>query len=153
MKIFSQILLLAAVLVVMSSCYKEQDFWADNATVTDKAVPFVYVYPLDSTQFTPGTKARVLLEFYCKDPLKEVRLHQSIGTTILAGTRTVVSTTAYKPAYSQIRQMDTLVLTYTVPAGNPVNTTIFLHGEAISTKDVSKGTWTTPTASRSFRTR
>lgn len=152
MKILRYFIFLIMVVGIASSCYKENDFWADNATTTDKAVPFIYVYPLDSTTFTPGTKARVLLEFHCKDPLKEIRLHQSIGTTI-AGNRTPVSTTPYQAAFSQIRQMDTLVLTYTVPAGNPVNTTIFLHGEAVSTKDIAKGTWTTPTASRSFRTK
>lgn len=138
--------------LTIASCYKEQDFWEDNATITGKAVPFIYMYALDSTTFTPGTKARVLLEFNCKDALKEIRLHQSIGTSI-TGARTLVSTTAYQAAFSQIRQMDTLVVTYTVPSGNAAGTTIFLHGEAVSTKDVAKGTWTTPTASRSFKTK
>lgn len=151
MKILRNFLFLITILTV-ASCYKEQDFWADHATATGKDVPFIYVYPLDSTTFTPGTKARVLLEFWCKSPLKEIKLHQSIGTSI-NNARTLVSTTPYQPAFSQIRQMDTLVLTYTVPSGNPTNTTIFLHGEAVSTSDISKGTWTTPTASRSFRTR
>lgn len=151
MKILRNVLFLILALGI-ASCYKEQNFWEDNAALTDKAVPFIYVYALDSSSFTPGTKARVLLEFHCKDPLKEIRLHQSIGTSI-TGARTLVSTTAYQPAFSQIRQMDTLVLTYTIPAGNPAGTTIFLHGEAVSTKDVAKGTWVTPTASRSFRTK
>jgi hypothetical protein len=153
MKILKYFICIILLATIASSCYKEQDFWADNATITDKAVPFIYMYALDSTTFTPGTKARVLLEFYCKDPLKEIRLHQSIGTTILAGTRTLISTTPYAPAYSQIRQMDTLVLSYTVPAGNPLNTTIFLHGEAVTTKDVAKGSWQVTTTSRSFRTK
>ncbi len=152
MKILRNLILLILV-TGMASCYKEQDFWADNATVLDKDVPFIYVYALDSTTFTPGTKARVLLEFHCKTPLKDINLYQSIGTTITAGMRTLVTGTPYKAAFSQIRQMDTLVLSYTVPAGNPVGTTIFLHGEAVSTKDVAKGTWLTPTASRSFRTK
>ncbi|MDZ7878978.1 MAG: hypothetical protein U5L45_14950 [Saprospiraceae bacterium] len=152
MKILRSFILFIAVVCLVSSCYKEQDFWADNVTVTDKAVPFIYMYALDSTTFTPGTKARVLLEFYCKDPLKEIRLHQSTGTSI-ANARTLISTTPYKPAYSAIRQMDTLVLSYTVPAGNPANTTIFLHGEAVSTKDVAKGSWEVTRSSRSFRTK
>jgi hypothetical protein len=151
MKIVQNFIFLILVLGI-ASCYKEQDFWEENATKTDKAVPFIYVYALDSTTFTPGTKARVLMEFFCKDPLKEIRLYQSIGTAI-TGNRTLVNTVAYQPAFSQIRQMDTLVLTYTIPAGNAVGTTIFLHGEAVSTKDVAKGTWITPTASRSFRTK
>jgi hypothetical protein len=151
MKIFRSFLLLILVVTIASSCYKEKDFWADNATITDKAVPFIYMYALDSTTFTPGTKARVLLEFYCKDPLKEIRLHQSLAT--ITGARTQISAEAYKPAYSQIRQMDTLVLSYTVPAGNPVGTTIFLHGEAVTTKDVAKGSWQVTTTSRSFKTK
>jgi hypothetical protein len=151
MKILKYFICIILLVSVASSCYKEQDFWADNVTVTDKAVPFIFMYALDSTTFTPGTKARVLLEFYCKDPLKEIRLHQSLAA--ITGARTLLTTEAYKPAYSQIRQMDTLVLSYTVPAGNPVNTTIFLHGEAVSAKDVAKGTWQVTTTSRSFRTK
>ena len=152
MKVLRQFIFLILVVGVVSSCYKKQDYFEDNVTITDKAVPFIYMYPLDSTTFTPGTKARVLLEFYCKDPLKEIRLYQG-GTTIAATPRTLLTTEAYKPAYSALRQMDTLVLSYTVPAGNPVNTTIFLHGEAVTTKDVAKGTWQVTTTSRSFRTK
>lgn len=151
MKVIRHFIFLILVMGIASSCYKEKDFWADNATITDKAVPFIYMYALDSTTFTPGTKARVLLEFYCKDPLKEIRLHQSLAT--ITGARTLISTTPYQAAYSQIRQMDTLVLTYTVPAGNPVGTTIFLHGEAVTTKDVAKGSWQVTTTSRSFKTK
>ena len=150
MKVLKNFTLIAMVLSIFS-CYKEQDFWAENATQTDKAVPYVYVYALDSSSFTPGTKARVLLEFFCKDPLKEIRLHQSTAT--VGGARTLISTTPFQAAFSQIRQMDTLVLSYTVPAGNPAGTTIFLHGEAVSTKDVAKGTWITPVFSRSFKTK
>ncbi len=151
MKVLRHFMCLVLLVSLASSCYKEKDFWADNVTITDKAVPFIYMYALDSTTFTPGTKARVLLEFYCKDPLKEIRLHQSLAT--ITGARTLISTEAYKPAYSAIRQMDTLVLSYTVPAGNPVNTLIFLHGEAVTTKDVAKGTWQVTTTSKSFRTK
>jgi hypothetical protein len=145
-------LLLLCLIVSLAACYEEKNFFDENTTATDKTVPFIYVYALDSATFTPGTKARVLLEFFCKEPLKEIRLHQSIGT-VISGTRTLVTTESYKPAFSQIRQMDTLVLTYTVPSGNPVGTTIFLHGEAVSTKDIAKGTWLTPTSSRSFKTK
>jgi hypothetical protein len=152
MKILRNIFFIFLVISVATSCYKEQNFWADNVTTTDKAVPFIYMYALDSSAFTPGTKARVLLEFHCKDPLKEIRLHQSIGT-LISNPRTLVSTTPYQAAFSQIRQMDTLVVTYTVPAGNAAGTTIFLHGEAVSNKDVAKGTWQVTTASRSFKTK
>ena len=151
MKILRPFILLLAVIATASSCYKEQNFWEDNATLTDKAVPFVYMYTLDSATLSPGNKVRVLLEFYCKEPLKEIRLYQ--GTGSITGARTLVSTTPYTPAFSQIRQMDTLVLSYTAPTGNPAGTTIFLHGEAVSTKDVAKGTWQVTTTSRSFKTR
>jgi hypothetical protein len=152
MKILRNIFFLFLIGSVATACYKEQNFWTDNATTTDKAVPFIYMYALDSATFTPGTKARVLLEFHCKDPLKEIRLHQSIGA-VSTNPRTLVTTTPYQAAFSQIRQMDTLVMMYTVPAGNPTNTTIFLHGEAVSNKDVAKGTWQVTTASRSFKTK
>jgi hypothetical protein len=109
------------------------------------------MYTLDSATLSPGNKVRVVLDFYCKDPLKEIRLYQSVGSITAA--RTLVSTTPYTPAFSQIRQMDSLVVSYTAPTGNPAGSTIFLHGEAVSTKDNAKGTWQVTTTSRSFKTR
>jgi hypothetical protein len=151
MKVLRHFIFLLLVVGVASSCYKKQDFWEDNVTVTDKAVPFIYMYALDSANLGAGSKVRVLLEFYCKDPLKEIRLYQ--GGATIAANRTLVSTEAYKPAYSQIRQMDTLVLSYTAPASNVSGATVFLHAEAVSNKDVTKGTWQVTATSRSFKAR
>jgi hypothetical protein len=152
MKIISKTLIFIC-LIIITSCYKESNWLDNNAEFQDKSVPFIYMYALDSATFTPGTKARVILDFYCKDPLKEIRLYESRGASITAGTRILVATFPYVPAFSQIRQMDSLVATYTIPSGDAKNTQIWLHAEGVSTKDVTKGTWVTPTASRTYRTK
>ena len=42
MKILRYFIFLS-IIVCLASCYKEQSFWGDNATIVDKAVPYVYV--------------------------------------------------------------------------------------------------------------
>jgi hypothetical protein len=152
MKIVSKFLILATLIGIVS-CYKEPDWFAENTTSQDKFAPFIYMYALDSASFTPGVRAKVLLEYWCIDPIKEIRLYESRGATITTGARTLVATIPYQKAFSQIRQMDTLVTQYTVPASDPKGTRIWLHAEGVSTKDYAKGTWVTPTASRSFTTK
>lgn len=150
MKIIAQILVLAS-MVMLTACYEEEVWLDDNVEFQGKAVPSIYMYPLDSTTFTPGRSARVQLEYFCNDGLKEIRVYQRVGSA--TATRTLLSTLPYTPAFSQLKQQDTLIYQFPVPTGNAANTLIFIDAEAVSRQDVTKGTWQPTTSSRSFRTR
>lgn len=98
-----------------------------------------------------GSTASVQLEYWCNEGIKEIKVYQRVGSA--TATRTLLATLPYTPAFSQLKQQDTLLYSYVVPAGNPANTQIFIDAEAISKQDVGKGTWQPTASSRSFRTR
>ena len=150
MKIIYNLLLLASIALV-SGCY-EESYWLDeNAEFQNKAVPSIYMYPLSATTYTPGSTASVQLEYWCNEGIKEIKVYQRVGSA--TATRTLLATLPYTPAFSQLKQQDTLLYSYVVPAGNPANTQIFIDEGAISKQGVGKGTWQPTASSRSFRTR
>ena len=136
-----------------ASCYEQEEWLDKNVTYTDKGVPSIYMYPLDSSSFIRGGRVRMLMEFWCNDPMKEIRIYQSTGTTSTAGARTLIKTEAYKPAYSTLRQQDTLITFVDVPTNVAAATRVWLHAEGVSQKDVAYGTWLLPASSRSYMTR
>jgi len=152
MKILKPFFFLTLVFFV-ASCYEQEEWLDKNVTYTNKAVPSIYLYPLDSTSFIRGGRVRMLLEFWCNDPMKEIRIYQSTGATSTTTPRTLVKTEAYKPAYSLLRQQDTLVTFVDVPANLAASTRVWLYAEGVSQKDVAYGTWLLPTSLRSYTAR
>lgn len=136
---------------IVTACYEEEVWLDDNVDYLGKAVPSIYMYPLDSATFTPGRTARVQLEYFSNDGMKEIKVYQRVGSATAA--RTLVTTLPYTPAFSKLKQQDTLIYQFPVPTGNAINTQIFIDAEAVSTKDVPKGTWQPTASSRSFRTK
>lgn len=150
MKIMRNFIILASFFIV-TACYEEEVWLDNNVEYQGKAVPSIYMYPLDSTTFTPGRTARIQLEYFCNDGMKEIKVYQRVGSSTAA--RTLVTTLPYTPAFSKLKQQDTLVYQYPIPTGNAANTQIFIDAEAVSTKDVPKGTWQPTASSRSYRTK
>jgi hypothetical protein len=150
MKIMRNFIILASFFIV-TACYEEKVWLDNNVDYLGKAVPSIYMYPLDSTTFTPGRTTRVQLEYFSNDGMKEIKVYQRVGSATAA--RTLVTTLPYTPAFSRLKQQDTLIYQFPVPTGNAINTQIFIDAEAVSTKDVPKGTWQPTASSRSFRTK
>jgi hypothetical protein len=150
MKIFRNFIILSSFFIV-TACYEEEVWLDDNVEFQGKAVPSIYMYPLDSTLYTPGRAARIQLEYFCNDGLKEIKVYHRVGSATAA--RTLITTIPYTPAFSKLKQQDTLIYQYPIPTGNAANTQIFIDAEAVSTKDVTKGTWQPTTSSRNYRTR
>lgn len=150
MKILRNFFILLSFFAI-TACYEEKDWLGDNADFQGKAVPSIFMYVLDSTLFTPGRTARVNLEYFCTDGIKEIRIYQRVGSATAA--RALVTTLPYTPAFSKLKQQDTLIYQFPIPTGNAANTQIFIDAEAVSTKDVTKGSWQPTASSRNFRTR
>lgn len=136
---------------LVTACYEEKVWLDDNVEYQGKAVPSIYMYPLDSATYTPGRTARIQLEYFSNDGMKEIKVYHRVGSATAA--RTLVATLPYTPAFSKLKQQDTLIYQYPIPSGNAANTQIFIDAEAISTKDVGKGTWQPTASSRSYRTK
>ena len=118
------------------SCTKSKDFIADNTTPTGIGSRPVSTNPLrdlaaaanlDGRTYTVGSSFTTEIQFFSESPIKEINLYNTIGS----GARTKIGTWPYAPAYSQIKRMDTLLVTYTMPAA-PVSTKIKLEYEILN---------------------
>ncbi|WP_157541224.1 hypothetical protein [Hymenobacter aerophilus] len=107
-----RLLPLAAVLL-LSSCEKELDTYysevgAQLPTFTANALG-------TASKYATGEVVQFELRFAPQSaPLKEIRLYQKVEP---GRDSTLVRTIPYSAAFSRIRQSDTLVVNYTVPAG------------------------------------
>lgn len=138
---FILIILLA---VAFSACDKSQDFLRDNssptgvgyAPVSNNAVlDYNFTPPRTigtsasgATSYAAGSNIRAELTFFSQSPVKETLFFNTIG----AGTKTLVTTIPYSPAFSALKGVDTLLVPYTVPASAPVNTVIRLDFEIVN---------------------
>ena len=127
---------LAAVLVV-TACEKPQDVNRDYAIPTGKGsypvstnalVDLSTNKNLGTVNFSGGYAFNTELQYFSQEPVKEINLYSTIGT----GARTKISTIPYAPAYSNIKKLDTLLIPYTVPAGQASGTSIKLEYEIVN---------------------
>lgn len=134
-KISSQyfILVLIAGTLFLSSCYEEDPWLEDNITRSGDKFPVIYMNALAEEEYNAGDEVQILLEFFSEGELEEIILYETIGD----GTRQLISETPYAPAFSEVKQLDTLVLVYSVPTvADTAN--IVLEAEAVNANGLSK---------------
>jgi hypothetical protein len=128
-----------------ASCDKSQDFLRDNTTATgvgyapvsnNAVLDYTFTPPrsiatssTSATSYPAGSTIKAELTFFSQSPIKETLLYNTIG----AGTKTLIATIPYSPAFSALKGVDTLLVPYTVPASAAVNTVIRLDFEIINT--------------------
>lgn len=126
-----------ALVLIAGACKKSQDINRDYAVATGKgSLPVSSNALLDlSTNKTLGTVTlsggygfSTELQYFSQDPIKEINLYSTVGS----GTRTKVNTLAYAPAYSMIKKLDTLLVSYTIPSGLAAGTKIKLEYEILN---------------------
>jgi len=122
MKTLSNTLIIIA-LVLITGCYDDKDPVADITTPGGKGY-----YPVSANTFTdlvnagtitanrvykPGTNIAFELQYWSEDPVKEINLYQTVGTTA----REKIFTGAYAEikAFSKMKSSDTLIFRYTAP--------------------------------------
>jgi len=127
MKNIFTISLSVAVVLIAAACKKDLDFNRDNTTPTGVGYAPVSANPIQDVTATPvkslgttsgsatpyaaGASFKVELTFFSQSPVKETTLSQTI-----AGTKTGVTTIPYAPAFSKNKDLDTLLVPYTMPA-------------------------------------
>ena len=129
---------MAAAVLVISACKKSQDINRDYAIPTGMGS-----YPVSSNALVDLSTNKTLgtdnlsggylfnteLQYFSQDPVKEINLYSTVGTT---GARTKVSTIPYAAAYSNMKKLDTLLIPYTIPTALAVDTKIKLEYEIVN---------------------
>jgi len=116
-----------AALLIIAACKKDQDFNRDNTTPTGVGYAPVSANPIQdvtvnpprslgttsgsATAYAAGATFKTELTFFSQSPVKETMLSQTI-----AGAKTVVTTIPYAAAFSKNKDLDTLLVPYTIPA-------------------------------------
>ena len=128
---------ITAATLAVTACEKSQDVNRDYAIPTGKGA-----YPvstntlvdlstsknLGTVNFNGGYAFNTELQYFSQDPVKEINLYSTVGS----GARTKITTIPYAPAYSNIKKLDTLLVPYTVPAGQASGTSIKLEYEIVN---------------------
>lgn len=128
---FTLVLFLAT--LFLSSCYEEDPWLEDNITSTGEKFPVIYMNEFESGTYSSGDVVEVVLEFFSEGELDKIVLYETIGNS----EKRKVSESAYVPAFSERKALDTLALSYTVPVvADTVD--IVLSAEAINTNGLTK---------------
>lgn len=136
--IFTYCALLVAGGLLMSACKKnDPDQWLkDNITIIGK-VPVIAgftVKPPQTTNVTSGSTLTLDLRYWSDDPIDKINLRSAVGTAA----QQMVSTTPYQRAYSTVSRTDSLLLSYAVPTGLTVGTTIAIEVEVVNKNTLTK---------------
>lgn len=96
----------------LMSCHEEPDFLGDNTTSLGN-FPKIYMNPLtpDQDSYKPGEVISTTLEFFSTSDIQEIRIYSEIDD----GEKKLENTFPYRPAFSEVKSQDTLVISYTVP--------------------------------------
>lgn len=109
----TKVRLLPVLALLVSSCEKEIDTYY---TEVGPQLPTLSTNALGTaTKYAPGEIVQFELRFAEQTaPLSEIRILQKVEP---GRDSTLVQTIPYRPAFSRIRQSDTLLVNYTVPTG------------------------------------
>ena len=121
-----RITLTLAIITGIVACTKSKDFTQDNTNPTGAGYVPVSANPLQDVTATPiktlattsgsatiypaGSTFKTELTFFSQTPVKETTL-----STTISGTKSLVATIPYTPAYSKNKSLDTLLVPFIVP--------------------------------------
>jgi hypothetical protein len=140
MKILHKFLMIAAAAVALSACEQEPDKWLqENIQEGRGYFPVIASASVTAPALTdvkPGSEVTVDLRYWSRDPIQEVRLYARPGATAV---ETLVSTTPYTPAYSEVSRTDSMLLKYAVPADLvPAKGALRLRAEVVNENTLTK---------------
>lgn len=126
--------------LLLTSCYEEEVWLEDNITATGEYYPVIYMNDLNS-EYQSGEAVAVVLEYFSLGTLEEIVLYQQVGEN----DEEMVSSNSPQGAFSEKKALDTLAISYTVPAF-PDSVDITLRAEAVNTNGLTNSSSNTFTA-------
>ncbi|MBC7567153.1 MAG: hypothetical protein H7223_09320 [Pedobacter sp.] len=124
--------------VIFSSCDRTED--PIYQKTTDNRYPTVvsnanFVTPsVPTAGYVKGTVLSVEFNFISFDSIKEIQFYEKIATA----DSILLKTTPYAPAFSKIKNCDTLVYSYTVPSAPASGTSIVFRGRVVNVNGLTK---------------
>jgi len=126
-RIFFKYLLLLCGVIALHSCYKESNFLDENTTTEDKNFPVVATFAVtNGATFKVGDAIKTELNYWSIDPIKEIRLYQTV-----AGVREIKVTKPYAAAFSKQSQTDSLLMEFPMPQ-LAVGTEVSVQAEVVN---------------------
>jgi len=108
--------------------------------ITDNRYPTVvsntnFVTPsMPTAGYDKGAALSVELNFISVDPIKEIQFYEKIATA----DSVLINTIPYSSAFSKLKNCDTLVYKYAVPATLASGTAVVLRGRVVNVNGLTK---------------
>jgi len=108
--------------------------------ITDNRYPTVvsntnFVTPaMPTAGYDKGAALSVEFNFISVDPIKEIQFYQKVATA----DSVLINTIPYSPAFSKLKNCDTLVYKYAVPATLASGTAVVLRGRVVNVNGLTK---------------
>jgi len=138
MKNITYLCFVVLVTAIFMSCDRSED--PIYQKITDNKYPTVvsnanFVTPAVPTLgYIKGTVLSVEFNFISADPIKEIQFYEKIATA----DSVLINTTPYVPAFSRVKNCDTLVYNYTVPSIPASGTAIVFRGRVVNVNGLVK---------------
>ena len=150
---FRNLLVFVGIVFLVTGCFDEDNFLADNAERTGDKYPVVADYHLVGEQdtFQVGETVRLDLRFWSEGTVASINLYDSLVVDG-SGVRAQQQVDLIDPsnaAFSDSTQTDSLIIEYDVPSLSDDTTTIDLDVEVVNENGLAE---TNETADASFAT-
>lgn len=118
---------------LLSSCYEEADWVADNAELSGKKFPTIASFSsTNGASFVANETVNLDIRYWSVDPIESIKVFE-----VLDDVTTEIFSAPYVEAYSPISQMDSLLVSYPVPTLTECKT-ITLITRVINKNELSK---------------
>jgi hypothetical protein len=127
-----------AILGVLSACDRTEEPIYEK--LSDEHYPVIvqntnfFTPAVPSAGYVKGTAIKIEFDYFVREPINEIQFWEKIGTA----DSVALFKGAAVPAFSQIKNCDTLIYNYTVPSAPASGTTIAIRGRVVNKNGLAK---------------
>lgn len=128
------IFIIFGILLTLSSCYKEEDWLAENIKEGGTYYPVIQTLTVTPTSgdFTEGNTVMISMQYWSRDDIKEITFN-----AVLDGVETQLVSTTSSTRFDLEQNVDVLEHTYTIPAGS-LGKEITISGVVTTVNDLDR---------------
>lgn len=134
------VILLATLILtlILNACDREKDLIYSK--VSDDRLPTIvantnFVTPtIPTAGIAKGTALKIEFNFISADPIKEIQFYEKIGLT----DSVLIAKVPYQPAFSKLKNCDTLLFDYKAPTTAVTGTAIVFRARVVNQNGLTK---------------